>query len=90
MLQNTYSAFDKKAVFFLGTFLARSDSEAIRMFGDACKEPKSLLGLHPEDYSLYRLGTFDDVSGKVTCEATPFFVVEGLSCISGTPIEEAP
>lgn len=90
MLQNTYSAFDKKAVFFLGTFTARNDSEASRMFGDGVQSGQTLLAAHPEDYALYRLGTFDDTSGKVTCEATPVFICEGMNFVSPIPSVEAP
>lgn len=90
MLQNTYSAFDKKAVFFLGTFTARSDSEASRMFGDGVQDRKSLLALHPEDYALYRLGTFDDTSGQISGEATPVFICEAMNFVSPIPSVEAP
>lgn len=88
MLQNTYSAFDKKAQFFIGTFNSRSDAEASRMFGDAVRQGKSLVAEHPEDYSLYKLGTFDDCSGKIEGEATPIFVCEAMMFVPVTPVSE--
>lgn len=43
---------------------------AIRDFGDQCRDEKSELSKHPEDYELYHLGTWDDSTGE-TIPVTP-------------------
>ena len=90
MLQNTYSAFDKKAVYYLGTFNARNDAEASRIFGDAAKNLENIVGVHPEDFALYRLGSFDDSNGQIVGEVTPVFVAEAVSFVLPIPVQEAP
>lgn len=37
---------------------------AIRDFGDQCKDKTTKLGMHPEDYELYHVGEWDDVTGN--------------------------
>ena len=81
MLQNTFSAFDKKGQYFLGTFNSRSDAEAVRRFGDTVREKGNVLSDHPEDYALYKLGSFDDNSGKIVGETAPVFIVEAMSFV---------
>lgn len=45
---------------------------AIRSFGDECKRPGSderpnQLNLHPDSFSLFLLGEFDDSTGEFSC-----------------------
>lgn len=61
-----YSVLDKAVGAFLPPFYMRSDGEAIRSFAEACNDPKS-LGKHAEDFTLFRLGSFDDGSGLFKC-----------------------
>lgn len=39
--------------------------EGMRSFCDACADDKSAFGAHPEDYSLFEIGSFDDQSGDL-------------------------
>jgi len=65
MVFNVYSVFDEKALVFAPPFLMVHDGEALRAFGDAVGDPKSKLAAHPGDFKLFRLGTFNDVTGKM-------------------------
>jgi len=42
---------------------------------------KSRLAAHPEDYKLYRMGTFNDTSGLIIPEKQPFFITQLLSLV---------
>lgn len=39
--------------------------QAIRSFGDECrrKEPGNVLATHPEDFELWHIGEYDDITG---------------------------
>ena len=65
MLHNIYTVFDSAAVMFDRPFTAISDNAAIRSFGDICVSADHPIGQHPEDYSLYRIGTYDDNKGVI-------------------------
>lgn len=58
-----YSVFDNKAKVFSQPFYTVNDSTAIRMFRDAAIDPQTSLAKHPEDFSLYAIGRFDDALG---------------------------
>lgn len=38
---------------------------AIRGFGDQCRDKTTELGKHPEDYELWMIGEYDDVTGQM-------------------------
>ncbi len=46
--------------FFLG-----ADAQAVRAFSDICEDAEHPVAQHPDDYSLCRVGGFDDQDGKI-------------------------
>lgn len=58
-----YSVFDMKVGAYLAPFFLRGDGEALRVFGDLANDPEHNFGRHPEDYTLYRVASFDDALG---------------------------
>lgn len=65
MLLNFYCAFDSKAGAFMRAFLMASDGEAMRAFSDLVNDHATLCGMHPDDFTLYKIGSYDDSSGAI-------------------------
>lgn len=68
MKMKMFSFFDSKAAFFSNPFYEQREGAAIRMFADAVNDssnPNNLLNKHPEDYSLFLLGEFDNDTGAI-------------------------
>ncbi len=65
---------DEKADCYAHPFFVPALGLAIRMFLDWTKDPKTVVGAHPEDYRLFRVGLFDQVAGVFKPEATPVFI----------------
>lgn len=65
MIMKVFSVFDAKAAFFGNPFYDQREGSAIRAFGDAVNKEDVNNGFynHPEDYSLYMLGEFDNDTG---------------------------
>ena len=63
-----YTIFDTASGRYERPFAGMSDAQAIRSFGDICRDTKHPYGMHPEDYMLYRIGTFDDNTSEVVPE----------------------
>jgi hypothetical protein len=63
MLQYVYAVVDLKIGSYSQPFFVPAKGVATRTFTDAVADTSSMLYKHPEDYALYELGTFDDVSG---------------------------
>lgn len=65
MKQNLYSVLDIKAGIYGLQFFKNNHDEALRYFGDGCREPKTMLYIHPEDFTLHFHGVFDNESGLI-------------------------
>ncbi len=63
MKLNVYSIYDTAAGLYSRPFFCQSDAEALRMFSDLSVDAEHPVGKHPEDYAIFRLGTFDDNKG---------------------------
>lgn len=66
-----FSVFDSKASAFLPVFMMRSNGEAMRMFQDEVNREGSEFAKHPEDYTLFRVGEFDQLTGELVGGASP-------------------
>lgn len=67
MKMKMFSVFDAKAAFFGNPWYDQSEASAIRNFSDAVNDgsnPNNQWFKHPEDFSLFYLGEFDNEIGK--------------------------
>lgn len=69
---------DVKAEGYNTPFFQPTFGLAERAFKDACQDEKTTLAKHPEDYSLYYLGEFDQTSGLMKVEETPKHVCNAI------------
>lgn len=69
MKTNVYGVFDSKANAYLQPFFANTDGLATRSFIGALTDENHAFCKHSADYTLFRLGDFDDEQGiLVACE----------------------
>ena len=66
-----YSIYDSAAQVYQSPFAVANKGAAMREFIDACNNKETFLAKHPADYTLFLLGTFDDLSGTFNMEITP-------------------
>jgi len=83
MLHGMYAVKDKAADAFIPPFFLPTDSMAIREFLAAAQDTSTRFAKHPHDYSLYKLGMFDDGNGAVKPLAEPLFLVSADGMVSG-------
>lgn len=74
-----FAVRDVKAGYFLPPFLLLSDGEALRAFEEATLNNQTPIAQHPEDYMLFRLGDFDEITGQIKSE--PISLVAGLQAL---------
>lgn len=65
-----FSVFDSKVMAFNTPFFQRSTGEALRAWSDAVNGQEG-FAKHPEDYTLFELGEFDDTDAKFELYSTP-------------------
>lgn len=71
MILKMYSVRDGAVDTFMRPWFARSDGEARRGMMDEMSNPQSQLARHPEDFSLFYVGEFDDETGLVSSPLQP-------------------
>jgi len=71
MKQLFFAVFDQKVGAYLRPFTVRSSGEALRGWVDICNDRESEVNKHPEDYTLFELGSFDPETGRVEALSTP-------------------
>ncbi len=60
MKLNIYTIFDNASGAYMRPFFLHSDGQAVRSFKDIASDAEHEVGKHPEDYSLHRIGVYDD------------------------------
>lgn len=78
MIYGMYSIRDSKTG-FMAPIAENNDAVATRNFSNAVGQPNSVLGSHPGDFDLYKVGLFDSDSGIMTELSAPEFVVSATS-----------
>jgi hypothetical protein len=72
-----YAVFDRKAEMYSQPFLEIKDGTAIRAVQDIVINNKDhAFAKHPSDFSLFRLGDFDDETGIINGEEKPSKIIE--------------
>lgn len=64
MIHYVYSVLDTKAGLFATPFFVPAEGVALRAFSDTCAMTDHPFFVHPSDYILMRIGTFDDCTGS--------------------------
>ena len=66
MKLNVYSIFDSAAKAYTNPFFMHNDGLAIRAFADNVNsEQENNISKHPDQFTLFRIGEFDDASGEI-------------------------
>lgn len=93
MKLNAYTIYDTAAAAYMRPFFMQSDGQAVRMFRDIATDAEHEVGKHPEDYSIFRIGIFDDNKGQFIpedreCLATALEMVAQARKVNGDKLGE--
>jgi len=64
MNQNIFTIYDSKAHAYLTPFFLHNQDMAIRIFADCINDQSHQFGKHPEDYTLFHIGSWSDEKAK--------------------------
>lgn len=82
-----FTIYDEKAHAYLPPFVMHNDAMAIRVFGDCLNSNDHQFAKHPHDYSLYRVGEFDDSSGTVN-PTNSQMLGNGVEFLDQSPLQD--
>lgn len=90
MIRNAYSIFDSKLATFSQPFFDLTDASAIRNFSDAIADgsnPNNQWHKHPEDFSLFVVGSFDDEKGELLA-VVPRSLITASATVYKKPVKK--
>lgn len=82
-IKKVLSVYDEKVGAFSQPFCSVNHQTALRDFQRAVEDRNLDLFHFPNDYSLFELGEFDDISGLITPTIPPLFLSRGSSFLKG-------
>jgi len=93
MKLNIYTIYDTASGAYMRPFFGQSDGQAVRSFKDISTDADHEIGKHPEDYSLWRIGAFNDQTAKIDpedkeCLATALELVAAARNVDKDRMEE--
>lgn len=72
------SIYDSKAEYWSLPMCFHSEAQAVREFGNAVNGNDTEYGRHPEDYTVFALGTFDESTGTIDVFEVPSALAVGI------------
>lgn len=79
--KNLYAIIDTASGVYDGPFKGLSDAQMIRVFSDLCTDAEHPIGAHPEDYSLIKVGTWNEGTGEVN-DMQNLTMITGLEAVA--------
>lgn len=76
-----YSIRDSKGEFYSQPFVKNTHGEAERDFQSLANDEKSQVAQYPEDFDLYFLGEYDNITGKITPQDSPQHVQKAVNAL---------
>jgi len=68
-VHNLFSVHDAKADAYLPTFQLPTTAMAVRVFAECANSKDHQFGKYPSDFTLFHLGTFDELNGGINSHA---------------------
>ena len=102
MILNIYTVFDSVAKRYGTPQFMASDGLAVRDFVTVVSQPGSMLAASPADFTLYRIGHYDDVECDLEAYIRPEKILTGLDAVAyarqrndttigdGSPVQPGP
>lgn len=88
VILKVYAVYDSAMHLFMNPFFQVGKGVAFRMFQDAVNDPKSPFYLHPECYSLFELGEWNESKGCFVNKLAPEMVVTAQELAAAKPKAE--
>lgn len=63
MTYRVFCVYDSKIEAFMTPFIMQTKGQAMRSFGDTVNDSSTQFWKHPEDFTLFEIGTYDDREG---------------------------
>ncbi len=73
--------YDSKAEAYSQPMYFQSTGQAVRSFSDECNRKDSNIGMHPEDYTMFHFGDFDERTGAFDFLTAPVALSQAVHLV---------
>jgi len=80
-ISKVFAVYDSKAGAYMNPFNMPTIGMAIRGFCEVVEDKSTSIGKHPEDFSLFELGVFDDAKGSYETLTAPKQLITAGECL---------
>lgn len=81
MIHHIFTIYDQKAKAYLPPFYLPERGMAERTFSDCVNSNDHQFGAHPQDYTLFTIGLFDDSTAESTIYDAPVMLGNGVEYV---------
>lgn len=78
MKMQVFTVYDSKAEFYSAPFYQQNVGMALRAFEDTVGDPESALCRHPEDFTLFHMGEWENLDCTFDLFATPRAIAKAI------------
>ena len=83
MKVSMYAVFDRASAIYDGPFPGQTDGVMVRNFTHTVMNADSAIAKSPEDFTLFKVGTWDDAKGELTA-CVPVKLINGAEALAST------
>jgi len=87
MNHKIFTIYDSKAKAYLTPFFLHEDGMALRVFTDCVNDKEHQFGKHPEDYTLFNIGSWSDDKAKFLIN-NPIAIATGIELVDQDKSED--
>lgn len=90
MILKIFSVFDSAAGFYGQPVFSKSKGEFLRSFVQASNDESCTIGAHPQDFTAFEVGEYDDVSCSFSFLPTPVSLGKAIEFVRPTGDSQRP
>lgn len=76
------TVYDSKSEHYMAPMFFKHRGDALRSFAEAVQDKTQTLGKYPADFTLFELGSYDELTAKFTLHSTPTSLGVGIEFLS--------
>lgn len=78
-----YAVYDSAVQVYQGPFKFQTDGQATRWFHDQCLNAETPIAQHPEDYTFFQVGEWNDSTGQAD-PVVPICLAKALEVVAAS------
>lgn len=88
MKLKAFTIYDTKLEAYMQPFFMAAKGQALRAFSDTVNDASTQFNKHPQDFTLFEIGEYDDSSGQLTSLKTPLSLGVAIEFVNSSKVQQ--